>query len=158
MVVQYLREGRVGPVEVPEVRAAEASADAVEAAGKARIVAEKHLALAVDLPTDRREPINGVAQGLPPLLNPDLLAQEGCRPGQGDEGLPWHLLLGPAAPEAAAVGRVERRSPLEATCQRIEVLELSEVVDLLLKERVLRGPRRQGRNRSGDVPRPGRRR
>src|SRR5438034_1113910 len=123
----------------------------MEAARKCRIVAEKHLALTIDFPTDRREPSHRVPRRFPLLLDADLLAQECCRPTHRNEALPWHLLLGPAAPKAAAVGRVERLSFLEAPRQRIEILELGEVVDLLLEQRLLNGARCKGRNRRHEV-------
>ena len=123
-------------------------------ARKPCIVAEEHLALTVDLPTDRREPGDGVPRGLPLLLGADVLAQEARRSGQRNKALPWHLLLGPAAPETATVGRIEGLSLLKPPRQRIEVLKLSEIIDLLLEERLLGRARSEGRDRPqrGSVP------
>src|SRR5437879_2758138 len=106
MVVQHLRERRVGPIEVSEVRTTQASANAMKTSRKPCVVAEEHLALTVDLPTDRREPGNGVPRRPPRLFGTYLLAQGGRCPGQGNEALPWHLLLGAAAPETASVSSV----------------------------------------------------
>src|SRR5262245_54188306 len=103
MVVQHLGEGRVAPVEMPEVRPTQSRSDAVQAAGKPGVIAEEHLALAVDLPTDRREPGYRVLRALPLLLSVDLFAQESRRPGHRDKALPGDLLFRPVAPKALAV-------------------------------------------------------